>query len=224
MSEGPTEKENQKLLLFPLSGIVLFPGMNLPLHIYEEKYKKMISVCLDGDKQFGVVYAKGRVCSEIGTKAVIVDVEMLQEGKMNILTEGKSRFEILNLVQEEPYYEANIRPYEDKESKVTSKLKSSLTQIRKISLKVLDLFDLVFEEELSEKLKLPKEPGELLFLISANLSCSNEQKQIILETRSIEERANKVLPLLKDELNRLEVLLANKKTKEEVIKNGKLKI
>lgn len=223
MSDKTPEKEKLRLPLFPLSGVVLFPGMNLPLHIYEEKYKKMVSNCLEYDKQFGIVYAKGNVCSEIGTRALIVDVEMLEEGKMNILTEGKSRFKVLNLIKEEPYCEAYIEPYEDIESETTPKLKSSLSRVKKISLKVLDLFDLVFEQELSKKLKLPKEPNEFLFLMSANLTCSNEQKQLILETRSLQERADKILSLLKDELTRLKVLLENKKTKDEVMKNGKLK-
>ena len=74
--------------LFPLSGIVLFPGMNLPLHIFEEKYKKMISECIENDKRFGIVLTKGKQCVEIGTTALIVSVEKLEEGKMNIFTEG----------------------------------------------------------------------------------------------------------------------------------------
>ncbi len=63
--------------LFPLPGIVLFPGTNLPLHILEEKYKKMISRCLESDKRFGIVLAKGKQFAEVGTTALIIGVEKL---------------------------------------------------------------------------------------------------------------------------------------------------
>ena len=86
------------------------------------------------------------------------------------------------------------------------------------------MFDIVSDQELSKNIKLPDEPNELLFLVSANLTCSFESKQSILETRSLRERTKKVLSLLKEEIERLHVMLENKETKESVIKNGKLKI
>lgn len=217
-------KDQLTLSLFPLPEVVLFPGINLPLHIYEERYKKMISNCLDRDKQFGVVFAKNNICAEIGTIAQIIDVEKLEEGKMNILTEGRHRFKILNLASEEPYYEAVVQLYEDKELKISNALKNSLKKVKEMSLKALSLFDEVFDQELSKKLKLPKEPNELLFLVSANLTCSYEAKQSILETNTMKERIEKVFPLLEEEIERLEVLLENKETRKDVVKNGKLKI
>ena len=217
-------KDQTTLSLFPLPEVVLFPGMNLPLHIYEERYKEMISSCLDRDKQFGVVFTKNNMCAEIGTIAQIIDVEKLEEGKMNILTEGKNRFKILSLKSEEPYYIAIIKPYDDREFKTSSPIKSSLKKIKEMSLKALGLFDEVFDQELSKKLKLPQDPNELLFLVSANLTCSYEAKQSILETNTIKERIEKVFPLLEEEIERLEVLLENKETKKDVVKNGKLKI
>ena len=212
------------LPLFPLPEVVLFPGMNLPLHIFEDRYKKMILYCLNKDKQFGIVFSKENMCAEVGTLAEIIDVEKLDNGKMNLLTEGKSRFQILNFVSEEPYCLAEIELYEDKQLKITDSIKKSLKEIKEMSLKALNLFDTIFNEELSRKLKLPNEPNELLFLISANLTCSYESKQSVLETRSIKERIEKVFPLLREEIERLEILLENKETKKDVVKNGKLKI
>ncbi|MBI3590022.1 MAG: LON peptidase substrate-binding domain-containing protein [Candidatus Melainabacteria bacterium] len=222
----PKESKNNNLIisLFPLPEIVLFPGMNLPIHIFEERYKKMISGCLETTKVFGVVLAKGSMCAEIGTTAEIIDVEKLEDGKMNIFTEGKSRFKIVDFISEEPYYIANVQIYEDTESEIDTNLKKTFKEIRKLSSEALNIFDLVSEQELSKKLKLPKEPNELLFSIAANLTCSHESKQAILEDRSIKQRATKVLSLLKEEIQRLEVLLENKRTKNEVVKNGKLKI
>lgn len=212
------------LALFPLQEVVLFPGMNLPLHIFEDRYKKMISDCLEKDKQFGIVLSQDDVCAEVGTTAFILDIENLEDGKMNIFTEGKERFKIVSFSRKEPYYIAETQTYEDIEQEIDSNSKKTLKQIRKLSSKALNIFDLVSEQELSKKLKLPEEPNELIFLIAANLTCPYESKQSLLESRSINERAAKVLSLLKEEIQRLEVLLENKKTKGVVSKNGKLKI
>lgn len=218
------EKNQRKIPLFPLQEVVLFPGMNLPLYIFEERYKKMISNCLSKDKLFGVVLLSGNVCAEIGTIAEIIDINKLEEEKMNILTEGKERFKIIELTSEEPYCEAIVELFEDKQLKISDALEKKIKEIRELSLKALSTFDKVSDQELSKKLKLPDEPNELLFLIAGNLTCSSKEKQIILETQSLKERAGKISSLLKDEIERLEVLLENKKTKKDVVKNGKLKI
>lgn len=217
--------ENQDVLaLFPLPGVVMFPGMDLPLHIFEERYKEMISTCLEGDKRLGIVYAKGNMCAEVGTVAEIMDVEKLEEGKMNILTHGKKRFKIVSFLKEEPYYEASVQSYEDKEIEITDSLKKSLSEVRSLSTKALSIFDVVSNQELSKNIVLPEDPSELLFLVAANLTCSFEVKQTILETQSMKVRTKKVLSLLKEEVERLQVMLENKKTKDFVVKNGKLKI
>lgn len=220
------QSKNKKTIIpvFPLPEIVLFPGMNLPLHIFEEHYKQMVSDTVNGNKRFGIVLLVGKTCTQVGTVAEIIDIENLEDGKMNILTEGKERFEILSMVSEEPYYVAEIKSYEDKKEEIDSELKKNFRHIRKLSNKALAMFDMVSDQELSNKLKLPEEPNELLYLVSANLTCPYEVKQSILESRSIKDRAGKVLKLLNDEILRLEVLLENKKTKEHTIKNGKLKI
>lgn len=216
--------EKTVISLFPLQGVVLFPGMNLPLFIFEERYKKMILSCLEKDKSFGVVFAKGNMCAEVGTRAEIIDVEKLEEGKMNILAEGKSRFKISKFISEEPYHEAEIQPYEDKEVDVDNKLKKALLEVKNLSSKALSIFDSISGEELSNKLTLPDDPNELLFLVAANLTCSLEIKQDILEIRSIKQRTNKIHNLLKEEIKRLEIVLKNKETQKDVIKNGKLEI
>ncbi len=221
-----SEPENKKLIipLFPLPEVVLFPGMNLPLHIFEDHFKQMISSVLKTTNQFGVVLLLGDTCAQVGTLAEIIDVENLEEGKMNILTEGKSRFNIVLLVSEEPYYVAEVQLYEDIEEEISSELKKTMRHIKKLSNKALSVFDKVSDQELSKKLKLPDDPAELLYLIMANLTCSFESKQDILESRSLKNRAEKVQSLLDEEIQRLEILLENKKTKEKVVKNGKLKI
>ena len=143
---------------------------------------------------------------------------------MNIFTEGKERFEIIKFITEDPYHIAEIKPYEDVKMEINDELKASLKQIKQLTSKALKTFDLLSEKEHSGKIKLPSKPYELLFLIATNLTCSHEEKQMILETLSIKDRVEKIAPLLDEELKKLEVLLENKSTKKDVEKNGKLKI
>ena len=218
-------KNKNILPIFPIPEIVMFPEMNLPLHIFEERSKQLISDCLKANKKFGIVLEKeNNLYAKIGTVVKIIDVENLEEGMMNIFTEGRERFEIINFITEEPYHVAEIKSYEDTDTEVDNELKSSLKQIKQLASKALKTFDLISEEEHSRKIKLPGKPDELLFLIATNLTCSHDEKQVILETRSIRDRAEKIMPLLDEELKKLEILLENKNTKKDVEKNGKLKI
>ena len=218
-----SEKETI-LPLFSLKEVVLFPGMNLPLHIFEDKYKKLISYCIENKKHFGIVYSRGNLCAEVGTTAHIIDTEKLEDGKMNILTEGKSRFKIVRFVNEVPYHEALITSYEDRETDPSENIERKISEIRKLSQEALKIFDEISDQELSKKIALPSDNNELIFLVAANLECSYEAKQTILESRSLKDRSKKVLKLLKEEIKRLEIMRENKETKEHVTKNGKLKI
>src|SRR3989338_2325483 len=78
----------------------------------------MISKCINDKTEFGIVLSKENVCAEVGTTAQIIDVEKLDDDKMNILTEGKERFKILDIVSEKPYLEALVQTYDDIESEM----------------------------------------------------------------------------------------------------------
>ena len=104
-----------QLSLFPLN-LVLFPGMALPLHIFEERYKAMIGDCLDREEPFGIVLIKeGREVGEpaepfrIGTTARIVQSETLEEGRLNILTRGEHRFELVEITQQLPHLAGQVK-------------------------------------------------------------------------------------------------------------------
>ncbi len=218
-------KNKQMIPLFPLPEVVMFPEMNLPLHIFEDRYKLMISDCLKGDKKFGIVLEKeNNMCAKVGTIVEILDVENLEDGMLNVFTEGRERFEIIDFLSEEPYFVAKIQSYEDTDVEIDENLKIALKQIKQLTSKALKTFDLISDKENSKKVRLPRKPEALLFLIAINLTCSHNDKQVILETRSIKDRVQKITPLLDEEIQKLDVLLENKNTKKHVEKNGKLKI
>jgi Lon protease-like protein len=107
-----------ELPLFPLN-TVLFPGMPLPLHIFEDRYKQMIQYCLKEKQPFGVVLirngteALGPLAQPhfIGCTARIVEVEMLSEGQMNITSVGERRFRIISLNYDSPYLIGKVKYY-----------------------------------------------------------------------------------------------------------------
>ena len=88
-----------ELGLFPL-GIVLLPTEQVPLHIFEERYKELIAECLDSDQEFGLVYADGDGVRDVGTRAAVIEVlAQLEDGRMNIVVEGRDRFRLLELTE-----------------------------------------------------------------------------------------------------------------------------
>ncbi len=84
-----------ELGLFPL-GIVLLPSEQIPLHIFEDRYQELIGECLDEDREFGLIYADDDGLREIGTRAAVTQVlERFEDGRLNIVVEGRDRFRLL---------------------------------------------------------------------------------------------------------------------------------
>src|SRR5262249_6080644 len=95
--------------LFPLPNLVLFPQVMLPLHIFEDRYKKMINHCIDNDEVFGLVQLRAAADHEseetihsVGVTARVVQVERLEDGRMDILCAGESRFRIVEFSRKLP--------------------------------------------------------------------------------------------------------------------------
>jgi hypothetical protein len=96
------------LPLFPLE-VVLLPGTPLPLHIFEPRYKEMIGECLANDAPFGVVRALDEGIAEVGCTAEIITVtKEYPDGRMDLIAEGRKRFEVLELNQERSFLRAEV--------------------------------------------------------------------------------------------------------------------
>ena len=86
-----------ELGLFPL-GIVLLPSEQIPLHIFEDRYQELIGECLSEDREFGLVFADDEGLREVGTRAAVTEVlEHFEDGRLNIVAEGRNRFRLLEL-------------------------------------------------------------------------------------------------------------------------------
>ena len=108
------------LPLFPLD-VVLFPGTPLPLHIFEPRYREMISECLDRKMSFGVVRAKEEGVAEIGCTAEIITVtRKYPDGRLDIVTEGRERFEVMQVNQERSFLQAEVLYLQDEPCRLAS--------------------------------------------------------------------------------------------------------
>jgi hypothetical protein len=88
--------------IFPL-GIVVYPGEQLNLHIFEPRYKQLIKDCVDAKKPFGIPAVINERISEMGTLVDIKEIsKVYEDGKMDIKTEGKQLFKILEVIKELP--------------------------------------------------------------------------------------------------------------------------
>lgn len=91
--------ETKRLSIFPLAGALLFPGMHLPLHIFEERYRALINDAMARDRQIGMIQPKEEgnhpALFDIGCLGKIIDIEALDDGRFNVVLEGVARFRIV---------------------------------------------------------------------------------------------------------------------------------
>src|SRR5215510_13824779 len=113
--------------LFPLPNLVLFPHIVVPLHIFEERYKLMINGCIDRDYFFGSVLLRGdqeteEMIHRVGVTARIVEVERLDQGRMNILCEGETRFRVQRFTQQTPFWKGSVEVFDEKKHQAAESL------------------------------------------------------------------------------------------------------
>jgi Lon protease-like protein len=100
--------------LFPL-GIVALPHEFVPLHVFEERYKTMIGLCLDEEREFGIVWSGEEGQKAVGCACEITRVlDRLPDGRLNILTRGTRPFRVVELVEHLPYPAATVEFLDDK--------------------------------------------------------------------------------------------------------------
>jgi Lon protease-like protein len=102
--------------LFPL-GIVLLPTELVPLHIFEPRYRELITECLDEGREFGLILADDEEgLREVGTRAAVTEVlERFDDGRLNVVIEGRERFRVVSLTGGRSFQTAEVEPVEDTE-------------------------------------------------------------------------------------------------------------
>ena len=207
---------HQIIPLFPL-GVVLLPQMELPLHIFEERYKVMINECLEQDRVFGVVYYDGTDLRSIGCTAKILDVvKQYEDGRMDIVTLGKTRFVIKDMDQSRIYLQAKVLFFED-ERETASDNDSTLVEEVIHLLKDLDRISVTHREYNSLS---GMDLKRLSFLIPSTQGFTLEEKQQFLEITSPRLRLTKCTTVLKTVIQRMKI---NLKLRKIIGGNGDVK-
>ena len=184
------------LPLFPLD-LVLFPGAPLPLHIFEPRYKEMIGECLEAKSPFGMVRAHENAVAEIGCTAEILKViKRYDDGRLDILTEGKRRFEVLELNQERAFLRGEVLFFDDDDERddnddikdnpvQDASARSSLPEARKAA----ELHEQMMNILGGSGRELPGDDSDVLsFRLATALPTDLDFKQSLLAMRSEPDR------------------------------------
>ena len=170
------------LPLFPLD-LVLLPGVPLPLHIFEPRYKEMIAECVDLKKPFGVVRASPEGVADIGCTAEILQViKKYDDGRMDILTRGVDRFEVLQVNEDRSFLQAEITVIQDEPGRPAPQVVE----------KAVRLHAEIVELGGSEISGLEESASNLSFLLAGSLPLDLDFKQKLLVTSSEAERLEAV--------------------------------
>ncbi len=181
------------LPLFPLD-VVLLPGTPLPLHIFEPRYKEMIGECLANNAPFGVVRALDDGVAEVGCTAEIVSVtKEYPDGRLDLIAEGRKRFEVLELNRERSFLQADVLLVPDEASAPAQEDRARAIQVH---LEILSLAGAV--QDLSGA-----DQSTLSFYLAGSLPLDLDFKQKLLAMRSESERIQAVAAYLESILPNL---------------------
>ena len=190
------------LPLFPLP-VVLFPGVPLPLHIFEQRYRQMLLDIRLSNNLFGLAYfdstaTEGEMppAGHVGCVAEVTETQTFPDGRSNVMTLGVIRYRIESYVdQGDPYLVARVSYFEDEEeveSMVTATAKEVAETFTRIAQAVRTIND--------ERASLPDisdtEPQRLSFLVAAAMEIEADVKQELLELRSTSERLERLREML----------------------------
>ena len=186
------------LPIFPLE-LVLLPGVPLPLHIFEPRYKEMIAECLEQKKPFGVVRASSEGVADIGCTAEIMSVtKKYDDGRMDILTRGVERFEVLEVNEERSFLQAEIAMVHDEdedeeedgdEGGAHKPIAEMVTQAVRLHAEIAKLAG-------AEPSGPDEHAGNLSFLLAGSLPLDLDFKQSLLATLSEAKRLEAVVGYL----------------------------
>jgi Lon protease-like protein len=201
--------------LFPL-GIVALPSESVPLHIFEDRYLRMIEQCLTGapgslERQFGIVWLSDEELKEVGCACEIEKaLERMDDGRLNVLTRGTRPFRLLERLEDLPYPAGVVEFLADTEEELDPEAAAAAGELYR------ELVRQATDRTLEES-----ELGEMdAYRMAATVEFSPEAKQQLLELRSENERLRLLGTLLGDALERLELV---ERAQARARSNGKVR-
>jgi Lon protease-like protein len=177
------------LPLFPLD-LVLLPGTPLPLHIFEPRYQEMIGECVEQSRPFGVVRAKDGAVAEIGCTAEIITVtKKYEDGRMDIVTQGRERFEVMQVNHERSFLQAEVAYLQDEPGTAST---NQVAEALRLHGEIMTLAGA--EPENVSGI----DQQQLSFHLAGSLPLDPEFKQSLLAMKSEGERVRAVISFFND--------------------------
>lgn len=186
----------RELPLFPLPDVVLFPGLPLPLHIFEFRYRMMMNTILEGDRRFGVLMfdpVQGQVAT-VGCCAEIVHFQRLPDDRMKMLTVGQQRFRLLDQVREKPY-RVGLVEWLDDETPETD-IRPLADEVGQLLRDVVTLSGKLTEQTIELPEDLPTLPRELSYWVASKLYGVAAEQQALLEMQDTANRLKREAEIL----------------------------
>ena len=215
--------------LFPLPNLVLCPQVAVPLHIFEDRYKLMINRCIDQADVFGLVLLNEEADQEnednilrVGVTARVVQVDRLDEGRLNILCAGESRFRILEFTGNAPYWTADVEFFDDDPEGAESEgVHEAYHTVSTLYRKATELTSQLKEMEIPQ-LDLPDSPVALSYMVSYVLDLGAARKQELLESTSTLFRLRSLVDDLETAVAQLQIQVARQRLAHKAVRNGDL--
>ena len=197
--------------LFPLE-LVLLPTERVPLHIFEDRYRELIGESLENGTEFGILLEDADGMRQVGTSTGVVElVHAFDDGRMNVLVEGRSRFRVLELTEGRSYRTADVEPFHDDEGELPSDAETERT---------LDAFRRLAAIAEAEEVEIPAVGEEpLSFRLAARVDFGTVLKQDLLELRSERARLDRLVDLLGHAAT---ALAREREVRERASGNGKV--
>jgi ATP-dependent Lon protease len=201
------------LSILPLRNTVLFPGVVIPITAGRDKSIQLINDANKGDKVIGVVAQRDEDIEDptsediykTGVVAQILRVLKMPDGNTTVIIQGKKRFEINELIQEQPYLKAKVQEaIEDKDVDDPKEFSAIIDSVKEQALEVIKENPML-PTEASFAIKNIQSDSFLVNFISSNMELSVMQKQVVLEKDNLKERALLTLKNLNKELQKLQL-------------------
>jgi Lon protease-like protein len=197
-TEEQSKDPTHSLPLFPLPSTVFFPSTDLPLHIFEPRYRQMIDEALEGDGKIGMVLLKPGWESNYHAKPEIAQIGCLgtidrhtkfTDGKYNILLRGVNRFQIVKEFDGKPYRRAQIELLKEENNEcIIAKDHAEKIRLIEHTREFTNLLPDSRPEKIDSVLKACKWMSELVDQLTYRLDITVEQKQSFLEERDVQKR------------------------------------
>src|SRR5208282_2124101 len=179
----------ERIPLFPLN-VVLLPGADLPLHIFEPRYLEMVNRCLKDKSEFGILLALPKGVARVGCTAEVIEVvRRHDDGTMDILTVGREPFRVIEFFDENPLAEGHVDYLEDREAPLNSPMRRELIELYETC------HTLIFED--CPKNTDSEDPAPISFRIAGTLPMDLLLKQQILELRTESDRQERLVGYLR---------------------------